>query len=262
MVTAVTAQNTADVLGIHNLPAQFVDLQITAVLSDLPVAAVKTGMLATAEIVSAVARRAASGDLPRLVVDPVLVSSTGKPLLEEEAVESYLELLIPRAEVLTPNIREAAVLTRSRVEDVEDMIRAGEALCDLGARTVVVKGGHLPGQGAPDVVVESQPAEPSAGRPSCGPRTTTVLESERIDSKNDHGTGCSLSAAIAALLASGETLPDAIRQAKSYVANAIRGSSRWTLGRGHGPLDHFGWDSGELRRELGPGGLSSSSAET
>jgi len=231
VVTAVTAQNTADVLGVQTLAPDFVDLQITAVLDDLPVAAVKTGMLATAGIVTAVARRAASEELPRLVVDPVLVSSTGKPLLEPEGVKAYIERLIPLAEVLTPNTREAAVLTGSHVEDVDAMIAAGEALCDLGAGTVVVKGGHLTGQFALDVVVRSNGQS----------RTVTVLEAPRVDSGNDHGTGCTLSAAIAALLARGEPLDDAIGHAKTFVTTAMHGSSRWTLGSGHGPLDQLGW---------------------
>ena len=230
-VTAVTAQNTFAVMGIEPLDPEFVDLQISAVLTDLPVAAVKTGMLATARNVAAIARRAAEGELPNLVVDPVLVSSSGHVLLEEGAVRAYLDLLVPRADVLTPNIREAAMLTGSRIDDVEAMIAAGQALCALGARAVIVKGGHLAGDRSPDVLVQGSRSD--------------VLDAERVASPNNHGTGCTLSAAIAALLAQRVPLPDALSRAKSFVTSAIRGASGWQLGKGHGPLDHFGWGGAE-----------------
>jgi hydroxymethylpyrimidine/phosphomethylpyrimidine kinase len=231
VITALTAQNTAEVLGVRAIDPAFVDLQITAVLDDLPVASVKTGMLANASIIAAVARRAAAGELPNLVVDPVLVSWSGHPLLDEGGVRAYLDLLLPHTDVLTPNTREASLLTGSAVGNLDEMIAAGRALCDRGARTVIVKGGHLPGDIAPDVVV--------------GPDETLVLEGTRVVSANDHGTGCTLSAAVAALLARGSPLSDAVRQAKSFVRTALEGASSWHLGRGHGPLDHFGWGAGE-----------------
>jgi len=227
VVTALTAQNTVEVLGVHPVDPMFVDLQITAVLSDLQVAAVKTGMLATTENVIAVARRAADGDLPNLVVDPVAVSATGHKLLDDSALDAYLELLVPQAAVLTPNTYEASLLTGRKVDCVEEMIAAGRFLCDLGALTVIVKGGHLSGSEAPDVVVHGG--------------ASSILPGARIASANDHGTGCTLSAAIAAKLASGAALMDSIIQAKSFVATAIEGASSWRLGGGHGPLDHFGW---------------------
>lgn len=235
VVTAVTAQNTSEVLGVEPLDSGFVDLQITAVLSDLPVAAVKTGMLATVANVQAVARRAAAGELPNLVVDPVLVASSGRPLLGEGGVQAYVDLLVPHAEVITPNIREAALLTAAPVDDTESMISAGRALCDRGARAVIVTGGHIPGDEVSDVVV--------------GPTQTVVLNAARVATSNDHGTGCTLSAALTALLARGEPLLEAISQAKSFVTTAVRGSSSWHLGKGHGPLDHFGWNAhGPARR--------------
>jgi hydroxymethylpyrimidine/phosphomethylpyrimidine kinase len=227
VVTAVTAQNTTEVLGVEPLDPEFVDLQITAVLSDLPVAAVKTGMLATAANVAAVARRASAGELPNLVVDPVLVASNGHPLLDEGGVTAYLDLLVPHAEVLTPNIREAALLTGLPVDDLEGMMAAARVLRDRGARTVIVTGGHLVGDKAPDVVV--------------GPTQTTVLDAAKVASANTHGTGCTLSAAITALLARDMSLVEAMSQAKTFVTAAIRGASSWHLGSGHGPLDHFGW---------------------
>src|SRR5580692_4515043 len=152
-ITAVTAQNTTAVLGVRLLDDAFVDLQIDAVISDLPVAAVKTGMLACAATVTMVARRAAAGDLPHLVVDPVMVTSTGTPLLDDEGVAAYLELLLPHAEVCTPNMREAALLTSLAVTDVESMEAAARRLAEYGPGVVVVKGGHLQGAFAPDVVL-------------------------------------------------------------------------------------------------------------
>jgi hydroxymethylpyrimidine/phosphomethylpyrimidine kinase len=227
VVTAVTAQNTAAVLGVHVVDPDFVDLQLEAVLSDLPVAAVKTGMLASSATVAAVGRWAARGSLPNLVVDPVLVASTGRPLLGEGGVDSYLQLLLPHALVVTPNTREAALLTASDVDDVEGMARAARRLAETGAQVVVVKGGHLGGAHAPDVVLVDGEVH--------------VLDGPRISSGNDHGTGCTLSAATAALLALGTEPMTALARAKSFVTAALEGSASWHLGAGHGPLDHFGW---------------------
>jgi hydroxymethylpyrimidine/phosphomethylpyrimidine kinase len=232
VVTAVTAQNTAEVRGVHVVDPTFVELQIDTVLSDLPVAAVKTGMLASSATVAVVARWAAQGMLPNLVVDPVLVASTGRPLLDKDGVDSYRNLLLPHALVVTPNLREAALLTGTPVDeirDVADMERAARRLAESGAGAVVVKGGHLSGHGAPDVVVFEGEAR--------------VLEGPRVATGNDHGTGCTLSAAMAALLARDTDLLDALVEAKAFVHRALAGSAAWRLGAGHGPLDHFGWGS-------------------
>jgi hydroxymethylpyrimidine/phosphomethylpyrimidine kinase len=264
VVTAVTAQNTAEVLGVVTLDPQMVDLQITAVLSDLEVAAVKTGMLANAEIVAAVARHAAAGDLPNLVVDPVLVTTTGQRLLDEAAVGTYLDLLIPHALLVTPNVREAAVLVGRPAEDltnVEQMTEAARLLLDRGARNVLVKGGHLQDELSSDVLMGSDVIKPrlidgTDGRGHGADkaiRTATddqvVLSSPRVRTANDHGTGCTLSAAIVAHLAARSPLPEAVWAAKRYVSQAISGAAAWHLGRGHGPLDHFGWAFAEAGRE-------------
>jgi hydroxymethylpyrimidine/phosphomethylpyrimidine kinase len=229
VLTAVTAQNTAAVLGVSVLAPAFVDLQIEAVVKDLPVAATKTGMLATAAIVAVVARRAAAGDLPRLVVDPVMVTSTGAPLLDEDGVAAYRELLLPHATVCTPNMREAALLAATDVHDLTGMEAAARRLAEYGPGVVVVKGGHLAGDVAPDVVLAHG--------------VLTVMEGPRVVSANDHGTGCSLAAATAAGLARGVDAVTAVTQAKAFVARALRGAATWTLGAGHGPLDHFGWNA-------------------
>jgi hydroxymethylpyrimidine kinase/phosphomethylpyrimidine kinase len=262
-VTAVTAQNTMAVLGVETLPPSFVVSQVEAVLADLAVRAVKTGMLATSGIVAAVAELAGQGKLPNLVVDPVLVSSTGHLLLGEGGAGAYRDLLLPHALVATPNLREAAVLTGQPVTNlatVDAMVAAAESIRALGVQTVVVKGGHLAaaweaaarpapgpdaghggerGAGSPDVVV--------------GPHGVVVLEAERVATGNDHGTGCSLSAAIAARLAAGAEPLEAVRAAKDFVARALKGAAGWRLGNGHGPIDHLGWTDEGAGGGSGPG---------
>lgn len=234
VVTAVTAQNTEAVLGVERVDPAFVDLQIEAVLLDLPVRAVKTGMLSSSATVATVARWAAAGKLPNLVVDPVLFSSTGRPLLDDEAVRGYLDQLLPHALVVTPNLREARRLSGAAVDDEEGMERAARRLAERGPRVVVVKGGHLDDRRrAPDVVLAD-------GR-------LHVLDDERVETDNDHGTGCTLSAAIAARLARGDTPVEAVTTAKRYVAGALRGAASWHLGAGRGPLDHFGWEAATHR---------------
>jgi hydroxymethylpyrimidine kinase/phosphomethylpyrimidine kinase len=228
-LTAITAQNTLEVRGVVALNADFVRLQVETVLADLEVSSVKTGMLANTPIVAEVARLASEGMLPALVVDPVLVTSSGHSLMDPSGLEAYLELLLPQALVVTPNLREAAVLAGVHREDLgstDAMSEVAERLRDTGARYVVVKGGHLPGS-ADDVVA--------------GPEGITVLPGARVPTGNDHGTGCSLSAAIAANLARGKAVDDSVVAAKAFVARGLAGGASWRLGGGHGPLDHFGW---------------------
>ncbi len=228
-LTAVTAQNTAEVRGVTALDPAFVRLQVETVLDDFDVRSVKTGMLATAAIVHEVAHLAAEGLLPQLVVDPVLVSSSGHRLMEPEGVDAYLRLLLPHALVVTPNLREAAVLGDTTVESLvslEARVAVAERIRETGARYVVVKGGHLT-DSADDVVA--------------GPDGVVVLPGPRVATGNDHGTGCSLSAAVAAQLALGMAVPRALEEAKAFVARALAGGAGWRLGAGHGPLDHFGW---------------------
>lgn len=226
-ITAVTAQNTLGVQGVHVVPAEHVDAQITSVVSDLRPVAVKTGMLATAATVTAVARRAGRGDLPNLVVDPVMVATTGRRLLDRDAERAYVELLVPHALVVTPNLREASVLVGRNLATVDDMTTAARQLAEIGARYVVIKGGHLPGPAAVDVVWDGTDA--------------TILSTPRIATANVHGTGCTLSAAAAANLALGATPADAIERAKAFLTRALRGAAGWALGSGQGPVDALGW---------------------
>jgi hydroxymethylpyrimidine/phosphomethylpyrimidine kinase len=229
-ITALTAQNTVGVRGVFPVPADFVVAQIAAVVEDLDVAAVKTGMLATAETVRAVAAWAAAGKLPNLVVDPVMVSSSGDRLLETEAERLYAEALLPHALLATPNVREAEVLLGQPIKSLADQREAARALGELGRLAVVVKGGHAVSDTeteAVDVVWDGQ--------------NLYELRTSRVDTANNHGTGCSFASATAARLARGDTLAEAIAGAKSFITKAIAGAANWHLGTGHGPVDHFGW---------------------
>lgn len=226
IVTAVTAQNTAAVTDVHVLPVASIAAQLDAVLSDLPVAAVKTGMLATTEVVAFVAEQAGRGRLPNLVVDPVLVSASGHRLLEDEAVATYRNQLLPHAAVLTPNLVEAGVLLGREVVDLDDARAAAEELVAMGPAVVVVKGGHGTGEDSVDVVASADGLE--------------ELTNPRVPTGNDHGTGCTFAAATAAGLALGLPVHAALQRAKAYVTAAIVGSAGWQLGAGHGPLDHLG----------------------
>ena len=229
VVTALTAQNTVEVAGVHVPPVNFLRQQLDAVLGDLPVAAVKTGMLATREVVLAVAEYAAAGRLPNLVVDPVLVSSTGARLLDPGAEAAYREALFPHALVATPNTREAAALLGAPVQSHDDVRRAARGIAEWGPRWVVVKGGHLPGDAAAcDVAVESATGE------------VVELCLPRVDTRNDHGTGCTFGAATAAGLARGASVPEALKAAKRFVHEGLERSAHWTLGAGHGPVGKLG----------------------
>ena len=229
-VTALTAQNTQGVHGVHVVPATFVVAQVDAVLDDLPVGAVKTGMLATADVVLAVAGLAAMGRLPRLVVDPVMVASSGDRLLEPQAERLYVETLLPHAAVVTPNLREAEVLLGTSIGTLAEQHEAARALGALGPEAVVVKGGHAvvdSADEAVDVVWDGT--------------STYELRRPRVATGNDHGTGCTFAAAVAAALSQGTGVPQALEGAKDFVHRAVEGGAGWRLGHGHGPLDHFGW---------------------
>ncbi|GAA1792431.1 bifunctional hydroxymethylpyrimidine kinase/phosphomethylpyrimidine kinase [Planosporangium flavigriseum] len=220
-ITALTAQNTAKVRAVQAVEPDFVAEQLSAVLDDLPVAAVKTGMLATAETVHVVARWARR--LPRLVVDPVLVSSSGDSLFDGAARRAYLEELFPLATVVTPNSREAGVLVGREVGCVDDAITAAHELGATGPTWVVIKGGHLDGGGeAVDVVWHDGRVE--------------LLRTPWVDTANNHGTGCTFAAATAARLARGDDVRTALEGAKSYVHRALVEAADWRLGAGHGPL--------------------------
>ena len=243
VVTAVTAQNTAAVTAVHPVPADVIAAQLAAVLDDFPVSAVKSGMLATAATVRLVAERAAAGDLPQLVVDPVMVASTGRRLLDDGAVAAYRQHLVPRALLVTPNLFEAAILADvDPVEDagVADMVELARRVHALGPGWVLVKGGHLPG--VHDVA--GGPVPERVADVLFDGTDVHVLEDSVVVTRNNHGTGCSLASASAALLARGADVAAAVAGARRFVHEALVGASAWDLGQGHGPLDPFGWSSG------------------
>ncbi len=220
-ITAVTVQNTKGVTGYEELSAQLVADQIRAVVTDIGVDAAKTGMLASAPIVRAVAEAVAETQVPNLVVDPVFLSKHGHALLAEDAVGALRDDLVPLATLVTPNLPEASGLAGFRVQTAEQMEEAAQAILALGPRAVLVKGGHLEGGRSDDLFVDRERRE--------------WLQGERLDTPNTHGTGCVLSAAIAARLALGDELLDAIRAGKVFVTEAIRHSL--ALGQGIGPVD-------------------------
>jgi hydroxymethylpyrimidine/phosphomethylpyrimidine kinase len=234
VITALTAQNTRAVTAVHVPPVDVLQAQLDAVLDDLPVAAVKTGMLATEKVVHAVAEAAAAGRLPNLVVDPVLVSASGARLLDEGAERAYVEALFPHALVVTPNSREATALLGRPVETVDDARAAARDLAELGPRWVVVKGGHQrdpsgePSAEAVDVVYEAATG------------AVTELRRPRVATRNDHGTGCTFAAATAARLAAGDAVPAALAAAKDFVHEGLTASVGWCLGAGHGPVGKLG----------------------
>jgi hydroxymethylpyrimidine/phosphomethylpyrimidine kinase len=223
VVTAITAQSTVAVHAVEVTSVGMVEAQLDAVLDDLPVAAVKAGMLATEAIVAAVAARAARGQLPHLVVDPVMVASSGARLLEPGAEAAYRDHLLPHATVAAPNAAEAGVLLGAPLADLAAVRRAAPALAALGARWLVVTG--VPdGDRAVDVVV--------------GPDGVDELPGAWVATANDHGTGCTFASAVAAQLAHGRSVPDALALAKAFVAVRLARSAGWRLGAGHGPVDH------------------------
>lgn len=226
---ALTAQNTVGVQGVHHVPAAFVEQQIESVVHDLDVRAVKTGMLGTADVVQAVARQLDRHGLRTVVVDPVMVASTGARLLEPEAERAYLDELLPRARVVTPNRMEAGVLVGRDLPTVADMVAAAHELAELGIEVVVVKGGDATDEG--DEAVDVALVDGNLHE----------LRAPRVDSGNDHGTGCSFASSVAARLALGDDPLTALRHAKDFVHRGLLGAARWRLGAGHGPIDHLGW---------------------
>ena len=228
VLTAVTAQNTLGVSAVQEIDTDVIAAQIDAVMSDIGADAVKTGMLSSAAIIETVVDGLRRHDVETLVVDPVMVAASGDRLLREDAVATMKSELIPLALVLTPNAPEAEALTGVSVGSDEEAREAARAIAGMGARNVVVKGGHMPGSEAVDLFFDGSSFE--------------VFRAPRIDTRSTHGTGCTFASAIAAGLALGRDLPDAIGEAKRYVTGAIRHAA--AIGSGHGPLNHFFEGSG------------------
>lgn len=231
-ITAVTAQNTLGVSAVHEVPAAIVRSQIDAVATDLTPAATKTGMLATVATIEAVVDGIRAHGLTNIVVDPVFVATSGQRLLDADAQEALLRLLVPLATLLTPNIAETTALVGHPVTDEAQMRDAAQHLLEAGAGAVLVKGGHLPGGMAIDIF--------------CDGEVELVWKRPRIDTSSTHGTGCTLSAAVTAGLALGQPLRDAVHNAVEFTAHAIRQAPG--LGSGNGPLNHFLTPEPNLKR--------------
>jgi hydroxymethylpyrimidine/phosphomethylpyrimidine kinase len=226
VITALTAQNTCAVTAIHEVPANFVTAQLDAVFDDIAIAAVKIGMLASSAIIEAVAAGLERHGAKNVVLDPVMVAKSGDRLLRPDAVEALRALLLPLATLITPNLPEAGdLLGLEAPEDEAGMIAAADGLRALGPAAVLVKGGHLEEADSIDILDDG-------GEP-------LTLVASRIATANTHGTGCTLSSAIAALLGRGVPLRDAVREAKAYLTDAIRAADQLRVGHGHGPVHHF-----------------------
>ncbi len=226
VITALTAQNTSGVSGIHVVPADFVTAQMDAVFSDLRVDAVKIGMVAQLATIDAIAAGLTRWSPKHVVLDPVMVATSGDRLLATEAVAALRTRLIPRASLVTPNLPEAAALLDEPVAVSESAIESqGKRLLALGCRAVLIKGGHGEGRESIDYLIDGN--------------GSIALAAPRIATKNTHGTGCSLSSAIAAGLAKGDDMETAVRNAKAWVSAAIAAADRLNVGHGHGPIHHF-----------------------
>ena len=231
VITALTAQNTMGVQAIHEVPPPFVEKEIDAVLSDIGADAIKTGMLANAGIIEVVAKKIKQYRAKKVVVDPVMVAKGGASLLRKEAEDALVKKMIPLALVVTPNLHEASVLTGQRVRSMEEMKKAARRIYQMGAKYVVIKGGHLKAD-ATDLLYDGKIYE--------------EIKGPRIETKNTHGTGCTFASAIAALIARGDPVPEAVRKAKTFTTMAIESSL--SLGKGTGPTNPFAYVLREMAR--------------
>ena len=229
-VTAVTVQNTIGVEAVHPIPCDILDGQIEAVMSDIGADAVKTGMLHSADVVEIVADKIRKYEIRDAVVDPVMVSTSGHRLIEESAVEVIKSQLLPLARVITPNVPEAEILIGKKITGECDFMDVAKDLGEIYGVSVLLKAGHLDGDTLTDYLYNAED------------KTFTLLPSRRVDTRNTHGTGCTLSSALAAALAKGEDLTTAVKSAKSYIEKAIISGAEYQIGNGHGPVNHlFNW---------------------
>ncbi|MGD8962972.1 MAG: bifunctional hydroxymethylpyrimidine kinase/phosphomethylpyrimidine kinase [Desulfobacterales bacterium] len=227
VITALTAQNTRGVNGIHAVPPAFAVEQIDAVLSDIGADAIKIGMLYSAELIEAVAAALRRHGAQKIVLDPVMLAQSGDKLLQDEAVESIKAYLMPLAEVVTPNLPETVVLTGQSIRSRQDVESAARAIAVHGSRSILIKGGHGDDNQSSDLLYLAAKDRP------------VWLTAERIQTRNNHGTGCTLSSAIAAYLAKNFDIEPAVQKAKHYMNQAIAAGAAYTIGEGHGPVHHF-----------------------
>ena len=227
VITALTAQNTVGVTAIHPVPVDFVEKQLEAVLADIGTDAIKVGMLFSPALIETVADQLLQFNAVNIVLDPVMVAQSGDRLIEDDAVTALKERLIPLAALITPNIPEAAVLLEREIKTSNDLEKAAVDLLELGCANVLIKGGHLLEEDCDDLLFLG--AE----------QKMIVLPGQRIKTNNNHGTGCTLSSAIASGLAKGLDMEPAVHQAKEYITGAIAAGAKYTIGKGHGPVHHF-----------------------
>jgi hydroxymethylpyrimidine/phosphomethylpyrimidine kinase len=227
VITALTAQNTQGVIGIHAVPPSFAVQQIEAVLTDIGADAVKIGMLYSAELIKAIAGALKKHGARKIVLDPVMVAQSGDKLLQEDAVDAIKVHLMPLADVVTPNLPEATVLTGQTINNLKDAEKAAMHLAKHGSRSILIKGGHGAENKSTDLLLLVRK------------NRFVRLEAERIETRNNHGTGCTLSSAIAAYLAKGNDIEAAVQKAKTFMNQAIAAGARYQIGHGHGPVHHF-----------------------
>ena len=227
VITALTAQNTRGVTGIHAVPPAFAAEQMTAVFTDIGADAVKIGMLYSAELIEVVATRLQTYEAKNIVLDPVMVAQSGDKLLQDDAIEAIKKHLMPLADVVTPNIPEAEVLLNRKLQSAEDMHQGAKALAEYGSQSILIKGGHLTENDSTDLLYLF-----SEDR-------FVTLKGERVQTRNNHGTGCTLSSAIASYMARDHDIEAALKKAKSYITQAIKAGAGYTIGQGHGPVHHF-----------------------
>jgi hydroxymethylpyrimidine/phosphomethylpyrimidine kinase len=223
VLTSITAQNTCGVSSVFHLPSAIIEAQLDAIFSDISVKTIKTGMLATPDIIAIVSNKLATQTIDHLVVDPVMVAKGGHVLLEDEGIASLKSELCPQAFLITPNIYEAQVLSGMTINSIAEARAAAKIIHQLGCRHVLITGGHLQDQPGTDLLYDG--------------RFFRMLKGEYIQTQHTHGTGCTLASAIAAHLAKGKSITNAVEAAKAYTTEAIRHS--FPLGKGHGPTDHF-----------------------
>lgn len=228
-ITALTAQNTVAVTGIQEIAPDFIAKQIDAVIDDIGVDAVKIGMLSSPDIIAVVADRLKAHNVQRIVLDPVMVAKSGDKLLRDEAIDALKTELFPIATIITPNMPEAEVLSGESVQTNDDLERVGKMLIELGPQAVLVKGGHFTGEDSDDCLLVK----------TVQGIDIQWLPDKRIDSPNTHGTGCTLSSAIAAHLAKGFEIVEAVKAGKKYISEAIAAGADYKIGHGHGPVHHF-----------------------
>jgi len=227
VITALTAQNTLGVSGIHPVPVDFVAAQMEAVLSDIGVDAVKIGMLFSPELIRTVAEQLQKFEVRTIVLDPVMVAQSGDKLLQDEAIFALKHSLIPMAELITPNLPEASMLLGREIATASAIKAAAIELAGMGCANVLIKGGHLESGDSDDCLYLSPD------------QRVITFPGVRIATRNNHGTGCTLSSAIASFLAKGENMVSAVGHAKEYITGAIRAGADYSLGKGHGPVHHF-----------------------